>query len=143
MIFFLANISFFLGKILLELIIRNFVPFLSLSIFIFQLNDAKRPRKIDILLDRLRLWKTGRIWWPPSRVNIRVIETSLSIGIALLLRYRCHLRCRLLYYYFRLLQKLPSARDTRSRAYSSNSPDLQRNASFSFKCGYARRDSLW
>ena len=87
-------------------------------------------------------------WWPLSCVNIRVIEESLSLGIASLLRYRYHLRCRLPYYYFRLLQELPSTRETRSHNRASalrlpsNSSHLRRAVSVKTWLRVLRH-SLW
>jgi len=91
------------------------IPLRLIKAKLHQFDDAKKRPEWMLKLDRPPFLKAGRIWWPPSCVNIRVIEASLSIGIAPLLRYRCHLRCRLPYYYFRLLQELPSTHERHAR----------------------------
>lgn len=59
----------------------------------------------------------------------RYRSIALSIGIAPLLRYHYHLRCRLRYYYFRLLQELHRARARHAREIAS-SPFAVKQAAF-------------
>lgn len=110
---------FFSASIFLEdSIIINYKEFAHLSLsFFFQFNDVKKPREIDIAIRSSTVLEDYWSHLMTSFVHKYPRYRSIAVNwhraiIVLSLPFTVS---RLLYYYFRLLQKLPSARDISAR----------------------------